>query len=117
MRTPFYRPTLNLGAVRAPDDPVERANMLAKLMGTGGQEVAGAAVVYVTLQKTAVEVAQSLVAMGLDARPYHAGLPPLQREVCQRARGGRRNARWEQAGMVVATLFGGPNPCMWKIMG
>ncbi|CAM9160756.1 unnamed protein product [Laminaria digitata] len=84
MRTPFYRPMLNLGAVRAPDDPIERTNLLAQLMGAGGQEAAaGAAVVYVTLQKTAVEVAQSLVALGLDARPYHAGLPPLQREETQ----------------------------------
>lgn len=81
MRTPFYRPMLNLGAVRAPDDPVERTNMLAELMGAAGQEAAGATVVYVTLQKTAVEVADSLVDLGFDARPYHAGLLPLQREV------------------------------------
>ena len=86
IRTQFYRPMLNLGAVRAPDDPAERTRVLAKLMGSGGQGAAGAVVVYVTLQKTAVEVAQSLVALGLDARPYHAGLPPLQREVCQRVR-------------------------------
>lgn len=41
----------------------------------------GATVVYVTLQKTAMDVAAALVAAGIDARPYHAGLGPLQREV------------------------------------
>lgn len=73
---------LQLGALRAPDDPVERTKMLAELLASGSGEGGGAAVVYVTLQKTAVEVAQALVAAGLDARPYHAGLPDLQREVC-----------------------------------
>jgi len=88
-RTPFYRPTLELGAVRAPEDTEERIQMLADMLLAGEQERhgddsgvgAGAAVVYVTLQKTAVEVAQALAAAGLDAKPYHAGLPPLQREV------------------------------------
>lgn len=83
---------LELGAVRAPDDPEERTQMLADMLlageqrqqeghGNGSGIGAGAAVVYVTLQKTAVEVAQALAAAGVDARPYHAGLPPLQREV------------------------------------
>lgn len=78
---------LSLGAVRAPDDPEERTQMLTEMLLLGGERdggeggVAGAAVVYVTLQRTAVEVAEALVAAGLDARPYHAGLPALQREV------------------------------------
>ncbi|CAN0476961.1 unnamed protein product, partial [Hapterophycus canaliculatus] len=85
---------LSLGAVRAPDDAAERTRLLAEmLLGSHHQKheqsgtmhgTGGAAVVYVTLQKTAVEVAEALVGAGLDARPYHAGLPPLQREVCLR---------------------------------
>lgn len=82
---------LSLRAVRAPEDPVERTQVLADMLlagerqqqeGGGDGAVAGAAVVYVTLQRTAVEVAQALVAAGIDARPYHAGLPALEREVC-----------------------------------
>ncbi len=102
---------LELGAVRAPEDPEERTQMLADMLlageqrqqeghGDGSGVGAGAAVVYVTLQKTAVEVAQALAAAGVDARPYHAGLPPLQREVrffvlfvsFSRRRGGRGTA-------------------------
>lgn len=91
LRTPFYRPMLSLRAVRAPEDPVERTQVLADMLlagerqqqdGGGDGAVAGAAVVYVTLQRTAVEVAQALVAAGIAARPYHAGLPALEREVC-----------------------------------
>lgn len=78
---------LSLGAVRAPDDPEERTRLLAELLlGAQNQQsgtiAEGAAVVYVTLQRTAQEVADALVGAGIDARPYHAGLPPLQREVC-----------------------------------
>lgn len=82
-RTPFYRPMLSLGAMRAPDDTVERTHLLAEFLGDGdghGQG-SGASIVYVTLQKTAVEVSQMLIAGGFDARPYHAGLPSAQREV------------------------------------
>lgn len=82
-RTPFYRPLLSLGAMRAPDDTVERTHLLAELLGDkgGDGQGGGASVVYVTLQKTAVEVSQMLIAAGFDARPYHAGLPSAQREV------------------------------------
>lgn len=70
---------------------MERTQMLADMLLAGEQQqqewggdgaMAGAAVVYVTLQRTAVEVAEALVAAGIDARPYHAGLPALEREVC-----------------------------------
>lgn len=69
--------------MRAPDDTVERAHLLAELLGgeSGDGQGDGASVVYVTLQKTAVEVSQMLIAAGFDARPYHAGLPLAQREV------------------------------------
>lgn len=80
---------LNLGAVRAPDDPIERTQMLAKMLLSDGTHADGAAVVYVTLQKTAVEVAEALNVAGLDARPYHAGLSLLDREVCVLCEGDR----------------------------
>lgn len=111
---------LSLRAVRAPEDPVERTQMLADMLLAGEQQQqhdeggdgasAGAAVVYVTLQRTAVEVAQALVAAGIDARPYHAGLPALQREVCVsyvgwRARRGRVAAVVVAAAVVAAVGF------------
>lgn len=79
VRTPFYRRALSLRAVRAPDDQAERIQLLVKHLLNPGR-AGGAAVVYVTLQRTAVEVADALVAAGLEARPYHAGLPPAVRE-------------------------------------
>eukprot|EP00752_Nemacystus_decipiens_P008801 g7854.t1 len=91
-RTPFYRPMLSLRAVHAPEDPWERTQVLADMLlagerqhqdGGGDGAAAGAAVVYVTLQRTAVEVAQALVAARIDARPYHAGMPALEREETQ----------------------------------
>lgn len=86
VRTPFYRPMLSLNAARAPDSHVERVKVLAKCLlaggtGTAGLDGGGAAVVYVTLQKTAEEVANALAKAGVDARPYHAGLQPAEREV------------------------------------
>lgn len=89
VRTPFYRPMLSLSAVRAPDNPIERTKTLARCLlegdgvigGETGLDWGGATMVYVTLQKTAEEVAAALVMEGVDARPYHAGLPNVRREV------------------------------------
>ncbi|MEO8268094.1 MAG: RecQ family ATP-dependent DNA helicase [Aureliella sp.] len=56
------------------------------------------ALVYVTLQKTAELVAEKLVAAGIDARPYHAGLEDEQRRATQ---------DWfmqSDSGVVVATI-------------
>lgn len=86
--------------MRAPEDPAERTQMLAKLLTEG----LGASVVYVTLQKTAVEVAQALVAAGLDARPYHAGLQPFQREVCFVSRGGCGHVEYIAGGVFCIHL-------------
>jgi hypothetical protein len=48
----------------------------------------GPAIVYVTLQKHAEEVAARLKCQGLEAMVYHAGLPNDQRqEVCHRPPG------------------------------
>jgi ATP-dependent DNA helicase RecQ len=43
------------------------------------------AVVYVTFQKTAEEVAAHLAAAGLAARAYHAGMDPAERDAVQEA--------------------------------
>ena len=54
---------------------------------------AGSTIVYVTLQKTAEQVAADLAAAGFAARAYHAGMAPeLRNEVQEwwrRGRGGR----------------------------
>ena len=67
--TGFYRSnlTLRMQAVK----PSERDKALLELIKA---DSAGAAIVYVTLQKTAEHVAQYLQSNGLDAKHYHAGM-------------------------------------------
>lgn len=65
----FHRPNLDLKVT--PCVAVERKAMLLEKLG----EVDGAAVVYVTRQETAEEVATFLAKKGVSARAYHAGLP------------------------------------------
>lgn len=69
INTGFYRANLKmlLTPVRAEK---RRDLLLARLQ----KRPAGSTVVYVTLQKTAEEVAGFLAQHGLDARAYHAGL-------------------------------------------
>ena len=73
--TGFHRPNLFLRVTSAPR-PQILSLLTARLRD---RQPPGAAVVYVTLQKTAETVAESLAAAGIDARPYHAGLPDDQR--------------------------------------
>lgn len=47
------------------------------------KERTGPAIIYVTLQKQAEEVAHKLRASGIDADVYHAGLPAEKREEVQ----------------------------------
>jgi ATP-dependent DNA helicase RecQ len=69
VRTPFYRPNLTLLTTAV--DALSRDRLLtAKLR----QCPVGPTIVYVTLQRTAEEVAQLLTAAGFDARAYHAGM-------------------------------------------
>ena len=77
-RTGFYRNNLQLRCTAVSAD--ERDGALLKSMQTG---LAGASIVYVTLQKTAEHVAQSLKANGIDARHYHAGLKDQERTAVQ----------------------------------
>ena len=92
--TGFHRPNLFLRVTPAPRAEILRL-LAARLRE---RRPPGAAVVYVTLQKTAESVAASLATGGIDARPYHAGLPDDQRAATQ---------DWfmrETAPVVVATI-------------
>jgi ATP-dependent DNA helicase RecQ len=69
VHTGFYRPNLKLSVV--PCTPSTRDDeLLARIR----KRPPGPAIVYVTLQRTAEEVANFLSRNGLNARAYHAGL-------------------------------------------
>jgi ATP-dependent DNA helicase RecQ len=75
----FRRPNLSYRITPCPAD--ERIEVLTgRLLERGGP-----AIVYVTLQKTAEEVAAALRNSGLQALAYHAGLPDEQRHEAQDA--------------------------------
>ncbi len=89
--TGFHRPNLTLEF--SPSD-----DALGVLFKRLRKRPAGPTIVYVTLQKTAEEVANSLTNNGHDAKPYHAGLKDALRKEIQ---------DWfmaSQAGIVVATI-------------
>lgn len=72
--TGFYRPNLTLLS-----SPVSAARRDSALVETLRGRPAGPGIVYVTLQRTAEEVAERLRAAGFDARHYHAGMKPEER--------------------------------------
>ncbi len=93
IRTPFFRPNLQLRSQVVASD--RRDDLLVKSIKA---RPTGATVVYVTLQKTAVSLAEYLTSTGLLARPYHAGLEDQVRADTQ---------AWfheSNAGIVVATI-------------
>jgi len=67
--TGFYRPNLQIDTTVV--DAAERDQILLAAIR---KNPPGPAIVYVTLQKTAEQVARMLAAAGLPARAYHAGL-------------------------------------------
>jgi ATP-dependent DNA helicase RecQ len=69
VRTGFHRPNLTL--IATPRQSHERDEALLQRLTS---RTPGAAIVYVTLQRTAEQVAARLAAAGLPARAYHAGL-------------------------------------------
>jgi ATP-dependent DNA helicase RecQ len=75
----FHRPNLDLRVT--PCAASERKALLLKRLNG----IDGAAVVYVTRQETAEEVATFLAKQGVSARAYHAGLPDEFRSNAQRA--------------------------------
>lgn len=87
VQTSFLRPNLAYRVTPCTDE--DRLGLLTsrlqerKRVRQGAQQ--GAAIVYVTLQKTAEEVANHLQKSGLEALAYHAGLPDEKRHAAQYA--------------------------------
>ena len=80
VHTGFYRPNLTLHVT--PTDAAGRDDLLlARLQ----QRPPGPTIVYVTLRRTAEEVARRLSGRGYDARSYHAGMEPDRRSAIQDA--------------------------------
>ncbi|KAJ7932472.1 P-loop containing nucleoside triphosphate hydrolase protein [Mycena leptocephala] len=78
-RTPVFRPNLSL-RVEVAETLHKKLDILVPLL----QSRTGPSIIYVTLQKHAEEVANSLLARGLrDVMVYHAGLPAPQRQEVQ----------------------------------
>ncbi|KZT72807.1 ATP-dependent DNA helicase [Daedalea quercina L-15889] len=77
-RIPVYRPNLALRAQVANNMDEKVAYILPML-----QDRTGPAIIYVTLQKHAEEIANKLRPNGLDPMVYHAGLPSEERESIQ----------------------------------
>lgn len=76
--TGFYRPNLFL-QVSPTKESEKQINLLRRLQ----ESPQAPTIVYVTLQKTAEQVADFLRAHGVNALPYHAGLPAEARERIQ----------------------------------
>ena len=93
IRTPFYRANLTLLAT-----PITAAERDEALVARLRARPLGSSIVYVTLQRTAEQVAGLLRDRGLDAKPYHAGMDHELRAATQ---------DWFLAsneGIVVATI-------------
>jgi len=91
--TGFYRPNLTL--LLTPVPAAERDGLLLERLR---ERPRGSTIVYVTLQRTALRVADLLVEADLPARPYHAGMSTEERVAVQEWWAGSRD------GIVVATI-------------
>jgi len=74
VRTGFYRPNLTLLTT-----PVPRNGRDEILVQRLRARPPGPTIIYVTLQRTAEQVAERLAAAGFDARAYHAGMEDAER--------------------------------------
>jgi len=91
--TGFYRPNLNLLV-----EPVRGQDKRRRLVEWMNERAGQPSIVYVTLQKTAEQIAEHLERNGIQAEAYHAGLPHEQRDAIQkRFMGG-------QSDCIVATI-------------
>lgn len=91
--TGFYRANLNLLV-----EPVASVDKRERLVQWMGERAGQPTIVYVTLQRTAEQIAEHLSQHGIGAEAYHAGLPHEQREAIQRRfMGGQSNC-------IVATI-------------
>jgi ATP-dependent DNA helicase RecQ len=77
-RTGFYRSNLEIDTLVVANEERDRI-----LLDSLRSQPDGPAIVYVTLQRTAEEVAQRLADAGLPARAYHAGLKTEVRSAIQ----------------------------------
>ena len=75
----FHRPNLELHALGG----AGAGDRLARLLDRVRSRPPGPAIVYVTLQRTAEEVARFLTSSGVPAEAYHAGLGPEVRPEVQ----------------------------------
>jgi ATP-dependent DNA helicase RecQ len=91
--TGFYRPNLTLLTT-----PVTARERDALLLERLRERPPGSAIVYVTLQRTAVRIAELVAEAGLPARPYHAGMAANERVGVQEWWAGSVD------GIVVATI-------------
>ncbi|MCP3688433.1 MAG: ATP-dependent DNA helicase RecQ, partial [Gammaproteobacteria bacterium] len=80
IQTGFYRPNLALGLMSCYPEQKNQA-LLEKIQNLQNSPV----IVYVTLQKTAEQVAEFLSLQGCQALPYHAGLKDEHRHEIQDA--------------------------------
>ncbi|MEO7402136.1 MAG: helicase-related protein, partial [Burkholderiales bacterium] len=80
VHTGFYRPNLTLRV--SPCADAERAKLLAARLRS---RPIGPTIVYVTLQRTATEIAAYLAKSGFSARAYHAGMTVEDRTEVQEA--------------------------------
>jgi len=78
VQTGFYRPNLELHTTPCADD--ERRDLLVKRLR---ERARGPTIVYVTLQRTAEEIASHLSSNGFPANAYHAGLKTEKRTEIQ----------------------------------
>ncbi|MCA9322327.1 MAG: RecQ family ATP-dependent DNA helicase [Planctomycetes bacterium] len=78
VRTGFYRENLAL-QVSCTDATSRDHDLMAEL----DAHPPGPTIVYVSIQKTAMELAQTIAATGRDARPYHAGMDAALRTATQ----------------------------------
>ena len=93
VHTGFYRPNLKLSVV-----PCGEAERDGALLERIQKRPTGPTIVYVTLQKTAEQVAARLSEAGLNASAYHAGLKPEDRSAIQ------DRFMASEAAIIVATI-------------
>jgi ATP-dependent DNA helicase RecQ len=93
VQTSFRRKNLHLRVTPCPAE--ERMEVLTRRLGNAKVRPA---VVYVTFQKTAEEVAAHLLKAGLPARAYHAGMDTEERNATQEA------FMKGECGIIVATI-------------
>ncbi len=87
VRTGFYRKNLFIQVT-----PVAENQKIDLLIHRIRQNLTAPTIVYVTLQNTAEEIAAALVAAGISAEPYHAGLEnDVRRDVQNRFMNGQLN--------------------------